>query len=110
MKILSISLYLIFCSLTLFAQKITVTSPNQKISVSLYSKQNADVGEWYLKINYLKEGKSNETIPQISLGLSRSDQDFVKDLKFLKAGKQVLINDNYILLHGINFISFTNLL
>ena len=84
----------------ILAQKITVTSPNQKISAALYNKQNADVGEWYLKINYLKEGKSNEAIPQISLGISRSDQDFVKDLKFLKAGKTVLIAENYEALHG----------
>ena len=44
--------------------------------------------------------KSTEAIPRIDLGLSRSDQDFSKELKFLKAGKPLLINEQYTALHG----------
>jgi alpha-glucosidase len=82
------------------AQKLTVQSPNQKISVALFSKQTSDVGEWYIKASYNNNGKASEAIPRIDLGLSRSDQDFSKDLKFLKAGKQLLINEEYSALHG----------
>ena len=44
--------------------------------------------------------KKSEVIPQISLGLSRADQTFSKELKFLKAGKPVLIDENYTAVHG----------
>jgi hypothetical protein len=83
-----------------FSQKLTVQSPNQKINVALYSVQNGDAGEWFLKASYVNAGKSSEAIPRIDLGLSRSDQDFAKELKFLKAGKPVLINEQYTALHG----------
>jgi alpha-glucosidase len=33
-------------------------------------------------------------------GLSRSDQDFSKNLKFIKAGKPLLITEQYTALHG----------
>lgn len=83
-----------------FAQKATVVSPNQKISVDLLNDQGKDAGQWYLKIAYINEGKSMEAIPQIALGLVRSDQEFSKDLKFIKAGKPTLINESYKVLHG----------
>jgi hypothetical protein len=78
-----------------FSQKVTVTSPNQKVGIVLYNRQNSDAGEWYLKVNYTNEGKTIEAIPHINLGLSRSDQDFYANLTFLKAGKPVLINEQY---------------
>jgi hypothetical protein len=83
-----------------FAQKLTVQSPNQKVIVALYSQQNTDAGEWYIKASYNSNGKSTEAIPRIGLGLSRSDQDFSKELRFLKAGKSLLINEEYTALHG----------
>ena len=86
--------------LNAFPQKVTVVSPNQKINVALYNKQNTDAGEWYLKVSYIINGKSCDIIPQIDLGLLRSDQDFSKDLKFLKSGKPLLINEQYTALHG----------
>ncbi len=92
---------LIFLStITVFSQKVTVVSPNQKINIELYNRQNTDNGEWYLKVNYVSNGKTCEAIPQIALGLSRSDQDFSKELKFLKAGKPLLITEQYSVLHG----------
>jgi alpha-glucosidase len=83
-----------------FSQKAVLVSPNQKISVALFNKQDGDTGEWYLKLSYVNGGKTTEVIPQVNLGLSRSDQDFIKDLKFLKAGKPVMINENYTAVHG----------
>jgi hypothetical protein len=86
--------------LTVFSQKYTVISPNQKISIGLYNVQNAEAGEWYLKVNYLNNGKTCTAISKIALGLSRADQDFSKELKLLKSGKPLLINERYTALHG----------
>lgn len=88
------------CMLSAYSQKVVVTSPNQTLQVTLFNKQNADAGEWYLTVSYIKSGRSTEAIPQINLGLLRSDQDFSKELKFLKAGKSVAINEQYAALHG----------
>ena len=87
-------------TLTALPQKVTVVSPNQKISIALYNQQNQDVGEWYIKVNLNSNGKICEAIPRINLGLSRSDQDFSKELKFLKAGKTLLVTEQYSALHG----------
>jgi len=87
-------------TLTTLPQKVTVVSPNQKISITLYNQQNQDVGEWYIKVNFKSDGNNYEAIPRISLGLSRSDQDFSKELKFLKAGKPLLVTEQYSALHG----------
>ncbi|MBV5283679.1 MAG: glycoside hydrolase family 97 catalytic domain-containing protein [Paludibacter sp.] len=91
---------ILLCSLTAFSQKITVVSPNKKINVGLYNTKNGDNGEWYLKVSYMNGGKVSEAIPQISLGLSRADQDFSKELKFLKVSKPLLLNEQYKALHG----------
>src|SRR5678815_3684455 len=82
------------------AQKLTIQSPNQKINVGLFCQQNGDAGEWYIKASYNNSGKITEALPRIDLGLSRADQDFVKDLKFVKAGKPLLINEQYTALFG----------
>ena len=87
-------------TLTALPQKVTVVSPNQKISITLYNQQNQDVGGWYIKVNFKSDGNNCEAIPRISLGLSRSDQDFSKELKFLKAGKPLLVTEQYSALHG----------
>jgi alpha-glucosidase len=87
-------------TLTALPQKVTVVSPNQKISIALYNQQNQDVGEWYIKVNLNSNGNICEAIPRINLGLSRSDQDFSKELKFLKAGKPLMVTEQYFALHG----------
>jgi hypothetical protein len=92
--------FLILSALQAFSQKVTVSSPNQQINVALFNRQNTDIGEWFLKIGYANKDRSCEAIPQISLGLSRSDQDFSKELAFQKAGKPLLINEQYTALHG----------
>ena len=95
--VLSVS---VFISSLLFGQRVFVQSPNQKTIVELFSEKSNAIGEWYLKSSYNNNGKITEAIPRIHLGLSRSDQGFSKDLKFLKAGKPVLINEQYTALHG----------
>lgn len=82
------------------AQKVIIQSPNQKVSVALFSLQNSDAGQWYLKALYNNNGTSSETIPRIDVGLSRSDQDFAKELKLLKSTKPILINEQYTAVHG----------
>lgn len=83
-----------------FSRKVTVRSSNQKISIALFNQQNADTGDWYLKVNYTNDGKTCQVIPRIDLELLRSDQDFSKDFKFRKIGKPILINEQYAMLHG----------
>jgi hypothetical protein len=100
MKITILCIFSILSFLPAYAQKIKVLSPNQKVHVALYNQQNSDIGEWYLKISYSDSVKISEAIPQIRLGLSRSDQDFSKELKFLKAGKPITITEKYTALHG----------
>lgn len=80
--------------------KLNILSPNQKISISLCNEDNSETGEWYLKVNSLKDGTSSELIHTIRLGLSREDQDYLSALKFIKAGKQKKIVDDYVALHG----------
>ena len=101
MKLTIISLLLfVFSFHSTFAQNWSVISPNQKVSVALMSDQNATVGGWYLKASYLNNGKTSEAIPRIDLGLSRSDQDFIKELKLLKVSKPRFINEAYTALYG----------
>lgn len=100
MKFITIIAIIFSSTFSVFSQKVTVVSPNQKNKIDLYNVQNADVGEWYLKVSYINNGNICEVIPRINLGLSRNDQDFIKELKFLKAGKPVIINEQYTVLHG----------
>ena len=78
---------LLMTTLAIFSQKVSVTSPNQKVIVELYNTQNAESGQWYLKVKYSIKEKTSEVIHQISLGLNRADQSFSKELKFLKVSK-----------------------
>jgi len=94
---------ILLCSITVLSQKIEVVSPNQKIDIGLYNTKNSEIGEWYLKVSYINSGKICEVIPQITLGLSRADQIFSKELKFLKVSKPLLINEQYKALHGKRF-------
>jgi len=71
-----LSFLLISSALSVFSQKLTVQSPNQKISVAQFCNQNNDTGERFLKTSYKDNGKTSDAIPRIDIGLSRSDQDF----------------------------------
>ncbi|MBN9382505.1 MAG: glycoside hydrolase family 97 catalytic domain-containing protein [Chitinophagaceae bacterium] len=74
------------------AQQLRVESPNHRIVAGLYCVQGADRGEWYLELSGM--------IPRISLGLARNDQAFWKDLRFVRAGKTVPVDEQYTVVHG----------
>ena len=98
-KIILQSLFFLYAA-AVFSQEASVESPNHKISIGIYNHHNTNSGQWYLTVNYIHDGKSCVAIPQIDIGLLRSDQDFSTALKFLNAGKPNLINDQYNALHG----------
>ena len=77
---------------------VTVSSPNNSIQVELQKQE--DQGGWILRVNYTDSSRSILVIPKIKLGLSRSDQDFSSELKFLKVGKSTLVNEQYTAIHG----------
>lgn len=98
-RIIIAMLIFIFSSIAV-AQKVTVDSPNKKINIVLYNRETSDLGNWYIKINYKESDKNCEAIPRINLGLSRSDQDFSKELKFIKASSLIRVTEKYNALHG----------
>ena len=100
MKLKIITILFFFVATLAFAQKETIVSPNKKIKIAIFNEQNKDVGNWYLHVNYFNAEKSSEVIQKIDLGILRNDQDFSKDLKFIKASKPLLINEQYSSLHG----------
>lgn len=90
----------IFIVSPVFSQNAVLHSPNMKIDVALFCQQNGNSGNWYLQVDYNNNNKSSVVIPRIDLGLSRSDQDFSKDLKLLKTKKVKLVTEEYHALHG----------
>ncbi len=81
------------------AQKLTLQSPNKKVTVDLVNQQNANSGEWSLKVSHTATDKPSEIIPKVTLGLLRSDQEFT-NLTFVSAGKPLVINEKYNIIHG----------
>lgn len=77
------------------AADIEIQSPNGKVGAVLTSEE----GHWFLKVEY-RDSEGSTQLTKVSLGLSRSDQDFLGDLKLLKAGKPVQVKEDYTALHG----------
>ena len=100
MRLKLVTLALSFAFILSYGQKASVVSPNKKVNVSLHNNQGQDIGSWYLKANYASNNKASEVIPKINIGVSRSDQDFLQNLKLVKVGKPTLINEKYSSLHG----------
>lgn len=100
MKLKILTLLFSFYFLLSFGQKGTLTSPNRKINIAIFSNDNRDVGSWYLKASYVENNNLYEVIPKINLGIIRNDQDFFKELKLLKIGKLSEIKEEYSALHG----------
>ncbi|WP_207533982.1 glycoside hydrolase family 97 protein [Desertivirga arenae] len=98
--ITTILLLFTFCAHLVKAQKLSVQSPNKKNIVALYQKGREGNYQWYLKVSHLDSGKTNTVIPEINLGLKRSDQEFSQNLKFLRNGKPRLVKETYTALHG----------
>lgn len=102
-KLRNTLLFLIFFTCTsgsssVVARPVRVSSPNNCIQVELHEQE--ELGGWILRVNYMDSGRTVLVIPKITLGLSRSDQDFSSELKFLKVGKSRLVNERYIAIHG----------
>lgn len=95
-----IAIMLIACSSTGLSQQLSVSSPNGKIIVALTCQQQGTTGSWHLEAIYAANGLATSVIPRIKLGLQRNDQDFSNNLKFLRAGKPVLIQEKYTTIHG----------
>ena len=83
-----------------FSQQLTLQSPNKKNVVELLSMNGSNRGEWYLKVSYNADKNKSEILPKVNLGLSRSDQDFSKELLFIKASKPKIIKEHYELPFG----------
>lgn len=98
-RIALMGVILTFQTARVFAQEYTVVSPNQKIRIEL-NRESGNPGGWFLKIVYHADSQVCETIPKISLGMIRSDQEFSNNLNLLKAGKPRLITEQYTALHG----------
>ncbi|KAF2515028.1 glycoside hydrolase family 97 protein [Flavobacterium zhairuonense] len=84
----------------IWSQNIILQSPNGKIRTVLHAVDSTIKSEWYLKISYKTADQMTEILPKVNLGLSRSDQDFSKELHFLKATKPKPIIDRYELPFG----------
>lgn len=94
-KLLTALLAIYYSSVDVMGQVASVTSPNNKITVSLVGKDVKKAGAWHLRVTYSNDGNITEVIPQINLGLSRSDQHFLDELSFKRAGRTVLIKEEY---------------
>ncbi len=79
------------------AQDISIQSPNHKIKVDLLGREK---GGWYFKASYSSNEKFSDVIPEILLGLSRSDQDFSSELRFIKVSKIQPLTERYNAVHG----------
>lgn len=84
-------------TLPLAAQEAVLRSPNEAVGLSLHNRED---NSWYLQVDYKSGALSSVVVPQIDLGLSRSDQDFSQALKLLKVGKVKLIKEEYVAIHG----------
>ncbi len=100
MKLMLVTGLLMVCSVAVFPQKVSLTSPNHKIAVGVHATSERKTSEWFLKVSYSVDGKTCDIIPKVSLGLVRSDQTFGGELKFIKSSNPVSVRDEYVALHG----------
>ena len=82
------------------AQPVSVVSPNQKVRATLNNDPSGSTGEWFIGIEYASSGSFIQAIPRVKLGLLRSDQDFSKNLRFIRASRPRPIVEQYTALHG----------
>ncbi len=99
MKFFFSSILVLVWSTAILAQVASVSSPDKQISVVVNAPKEFVSDTWFLQVNYNNNG-TTPIIPVMNLGLMRNDQDFSKDLQFIKTGKARLISSNYSTLHG----------
>ncbi len=95
LKLFAAFMIIVFSYADVTGQVVSVTSPNNKITVSLVGQDARKSGSWHLRVTYSNDGNITEVIPQINLGLSRSDQLFHDELSFKRAGRPLLIKEEY---------------
>jgi alpha-glucosidase len=93
-------LFVLFTKSHIWSQYVQLQSPNNKILADLNVDSNTNKGEWHLKISYKADQNSHKELTKVNLGLSRSDQDFSKELVFLRATIPKKITDYYELSFG----------
>ena len=102
MKHIYLSFLVLFSTLfTINAQEIL--SPNKNIKVLLASKKTTEKsssGQVFFKILYKKGSDYIEVLPNSPLGISRADQRFADNLKFIGESKVVAIHDKYEMICG----------
>jgi len=91
---------LISLTMLAFSQPVKVVSPNQKNIIELFNHQDGNENRWFLKISYSRAGSNVEAVSRVDIGLLRNDQDFSNNLKFIKASKPLIIDEQYSMLHG----------
>ncbi|HAB53520.1 MAG TPA: alpha-glucosidase [Ignavibacteriales bacterium] len=100
MKI-KILIYCLLISLTINAQEII--SPDSNIRVILCIKKTSDnqsFGQANFRILYKKKSKYVEVLANSPLGISRADQQFVDNLRFIGESKATKIHDKYQMICG----------
>ncbi|MCX2475320.1 glycoside hydrolase family 97 catalytic domain-containing protein [Pedobacter sp. MC2016-05] len=97
--IYSLLLPIVLLTNTLKAQQITLLSPDKKIKLSIdpriFSGQILNC-----KVSYLQDAGYQVIIPRINLGLKAGSKLFYKNLKYTRADKQVLVQEDYRMPHG----------
>ncbi len=99
-KRFSLIILILINSLLAISQNPSVTSPNGKITVEVVGSTGDGFKNYSLQVNYTSNDKTTIIMPCIDLGLVRSDQEFTKNLKLIKAGKPVSISEKYYDIHG----------
>lgn len=82
------------------AREINIHSPNEKINVALIYPEDNSKEACYLNVAFTAGGKTTRAIPRIDLGMILNNQDYGRELRFVKAGKPLLIHEQYTALHG----------
>lgn len=86
-----------FITMGLRAQELI--SPNGKIKV-VVSSPDKNSGEIHFTTFYKMNKDFIEVLPASPLGISRGDEQFVKDLQLIKESKSVAIHDRYEMICG----------
>lgn len=76
-----------------------ILSPNKKIKV-IVTADNNSFGEVYFKISYKNKAEYIEVLPNSPMGITRNDQQFTNNLKFVNEAKVKEVNQKYEMISG----------
>lgn len=83
-----------------YSKTISLKSPNEKVVLQLSDSNGIEAGSWHLKIEKRTTDSIYQMLTRVYIGLKRNDQDFYKNLQFIKAGKTITVREEYTSLHG----------